>query len=160
MKKLALTTLISCQALAGEAVIKYGVGVGNSAKTSKSEVVMGSMAYQQPFYGLFAQQVEVGGWGDRRADMGRQNSVFMGYSLGLNLNMGYLNAQAFWGVAGITNPDSYLGGPFQFNHDFAINFMDKRKVKLGVAYKHVSSAGIEKPNIGRDFFMIRVGLPW
>jgi hypothetical protein len=53
-----------------------------------------------------------------------------------------------------------LGGPFQFNHDFLLGVRGDNGALIGLDLKHMSSAGIEKPNVGRDFLLIHVELPF
>lgn len=55
------------------------------------------------------------------------------------------------GPAYLENPDQILGGPFQFKVEFGAGIQSDH-VYLGVAWVHMSSAGLEMPNHGRDFF--------
>lgn len=66
------------------------------------------------------------------------------------------------GPAYLQNPDSVLGGHFQFKLEFGAGIASD-SVYLGVAWVHMSSAGLEMPNHGRDFFptaQLVVYTPW
>lgn len=140
---------------------KYGVGVFKSAVDSNSEVKMFSISYQEPIiFEYLIKQYEVGLWTDSRQDIGRKSSGFANFSVGVHVNAAGTYAECLWGVAGITHTDSYLGGNFQFNNDLGMGFRDNNGASIGVGYKHVSSAGFYNPNVGRDFLLIRMSLPW
>lgn len=55
------------------------------------------------------------------------------------------------GPSYLQNPDQVLGGHFQFKVEFGAG-ISSDNVYLGVAWVHISSAGLEMPNHGRDFF--------
>lgn len=55
------------------------------------------------------------------------------------------------GPSYLQNPDQILGGHFQFKVEFGAG-ISSGHVYLGAAWVHMSSAGIEMPNRGRDFF--------
>lgn len=61
------------------------------------------------------------------------------------------------GPAYLENPDGILGGHFQFTPEFGIG-ISSEDVYIGVAWKHLSSAGFEMPNIGRDFITLQLRL--
>jgi hypothetical protein len=71
--------------------------------------------------------------------------------LGFDVENETFEASVFSGPTLITSPDIYLGGPLQFNESIYLGIKDKREESIGFAYNHFSSAGIEMPNIGRDF---------
>ncbi len=56
------------------------------------------------------------------------------------------------------NPDSVLGGHFQFSLEGGASLVD-RNFGIGVVGKHLSSAGIHMPNRGRDFIALQVHVP-
>lgn len=64
-----------------------------------------------------------------------------------------------FGPGYLQNPDQILGGHFQFSLEggLGITSLDG-KTYIGVAWKHLSSAGIEMPNQGRDFLVIQLRL--
>lgn len=154
-----LATLIASHAMA-DTVIKYG------ANASKENEPLGStktifLAYQETIFGPFIKQYELGGWIDNSGHEGRKSSGLLGASAGINVNAQIFFAQALVGPSLISHTDTNLGGHFQFNNDIAFGFRDPdTKATVGFGYKHVSSAGLELPNRGRDFLMFRVSVPW
>lgn len=162
MKKfLLLLCLLMTQASWGsDLVIKYGVNVykpGEPLGSTKAIFVSRqSRLGQSPF----VTQLEAGGWFDNSGMAGRKSSALFSASIGIDVNAGVFFGQALVGPALITHPDSQLGGPFQFNNDFALGIQDsKTGARLGLNYKHDSSAGLEQPNQGRDLYLFRVSFP-
>lgn len=161
MKKLflILSFLITSSAMA-DTVIKYG---SNAAKENEP---LGStkvffVADQAKIIGPFIRQYELGGWFDNSHQPNRKSSFLGGASVGIHVNAEIFFAQALVGPSLISHTDSALGGHFQFNNDYAFGLRDPdTKATVGFNYKHVSSAGLELPNRGRDFLMFRVSIPW
>lgn len=141
-------------------MIKYGANVPSEAeKLGRTKALF--LSYQDKLFGPIIQQYEGGFWFDNSGIEGRRSSGLLGYSLGVNANAGSFFAQALVGPSLITSTDSNLGGPFQFNNDFGFGIKDQETGgSVGITYKHISSAGIELPNKGRDFIMFRVGVPF
>lgn len=79
--------------------------------------------------------------------VGVRSSSSVGPSVHLALGPGYLQ-----------NPDSILGGHFQFSLEGGASLVD-RNFGIGVVWKHLSSAGINMPNRGRDFIALQVHVP-
>jgi hypothetical protein len=138
--------------------IKYGVGVFNSAKNSAAETKSLFVSLQEK-HSFFVHQAELGGWVDIRNDLNRKSSMYGNYSLGLTCNPGYFEIQSLVGIGALSHPDSYLGGRIQFTETTSISVKDDMGSTWGVAYQHISSAGIYQPNIGRDMLMFRVSFP-
>ena len=84
-------------------------------------------------------------WGAPLIGVRSQSAV--GPSLHFAMGPGYLH-----------NPDSILGGHFQFSLEGGASLVD-RNFGLGVVWKHLSSAGINMPNRGRDFIALQVRIP-
>lgn len=59
----------------------------------------------------------------------------------------------------LQNPDSILGGHFQFSLEGGVALEDKN-FALGLMWKHLSSAGINMPNLGRDAIVLHVRIRW
>lgn len=108
--------------------------------------------------GPFIQQVEIGGWTDV-AGNSRSGSAYGAYQVGLEVDGAFLG-RICTGPAFISSPDVYLGGHFQFTEDFYIGEHDAKGHSVGFIYKHISSAGLEEPNIGRDQMGFQIGLPF
>lgn len=159
---LLLLLLTTLNLKADETIFKYGLGIFNSAKDSKAEMKQISVAKQYSLLkGYVIQQVEIGGWIDSRRDLGRKDSGFGSYSLGIPVDFDVLFLQPLWGIGLITSPDSMLGGRFpQFFHNFTVGIKDSKGNSIGVNYSHVSSAGLYKINKGRDVLSVRLGLPF
>jgi hypothetical protein len=139
--------------------LKYGIGIFHSADYGTAETKTFALGYKDGLVGPLVQQREVGLWVDP-AGHGRSSSGYANYSVGAEATPGYLVASAMWGVAAITTPDSMLGGWFQFKNDTFLGVKDDRGNTFGLNYTHVSSAGIESPNMGRDMLSVKVGIPW
>lgn len=65
-----------------------------------------------------------------------------------------------FGPGYLQNPDPLLGGHFQFSLEGGVG-ISGQDVYLGLIWKHLSSAGINMPNQGRDFIMaqLRILIP-
>lgn len=91
----------------------------------------------------------------------RSSSGFLGYSVGLRVKAQYIYVESLWGICGISHPDNtFLSGNFQFMQDLGIGFIDELGRSIGISYKHISNAGIQIPNKGRDALQIQVGIPF
>lgn len=141
--------LVTEDSYAGDLILDGGVGVLNSGKKSLSETKMLTLGLQGDLIGPLKDRAVIGGWLDN-AGRYRSNSAVVSGQIGFEVNSGGLVAGIFTGPALISNPDALLGGPFQFMDDLHIGIQDRSGYYIGVMYRHLSSAGIEKPNIGRD----------
>lgn len=153
----AIFALFSTSSFAGEGTfLKYSVSATDKISSQKGL----SFGYQSEFLFLDTKW-ETGFWSDQSDRPGAKSSAFGYYSVGVEPTYQGLYVNFFQGVGAITHPDSVLGGPFQFFEDFGFGIKDrKRKTALGFQYRHVSSAGIFRPNKGRDMFGIQVRIPW
>lgn len=138
---------------------RYGIGVFRSNEYGSAAVKSFSVGHTESLLGPVIQQVEGGYFGDSSGH-NRKGSGFGNYGVGLEANPGYFVLRSTWGVGAITSPDSMLGGPFQFNHDLLLGVKGDNGALIGVDLKHISSAGIELPNLGRDFLLIHLELPF
>lgn len=138
---------------------RYGVGVFRSRDYSKTAVKSFSVGRVDNFWGPLVYQYEGGYFGDSSGH-GREGGGFGNASLGVQANPGVFILRSTWGIGGITTPDTMLGGPFQFNHDLVLGVKGENGAMIGLDLKHISSAGLEKPNLGRDFLLIHVELPF
>lgn len=95
--------------------------------------------------------VDNGGQGRRSAVVGKvQLGVKPGPETGLY-------GKAFIGPCVISATDVLLGGHGQFCTDVGIGVRD-RETFMGLGYMHISSAGLAKPNKGRDFVVLDMGV--
>lgn len=153
-----LAILISTNSEAGS-FGKYGVGILSTAEYGPEAAKFISMGYVGDWFGPFIHQYEVGIFADSSGH-GRRSSGLGFYSVGVEVNPGYLLLRSMWGVGAITSPDSMLGGWFQLTQDLTLGFKDNKGKAIGLNYKHISSAGIYDPNKGRDFITVVVEIPW
>lgn len=146
---------------ADEVFFGYGVGVFNSAKDSPTEVKVANIGYRADILAGIYWQFKVGYWGDGSGDNSRHNSAYISSGPGIRVDLAPIELRSGWGLAAITNPDSYLGGYFpQFNGELYLGLRDKWGDGLGIKYEHVSSAGLLQPNLGRDFAALEISLRW
>lgn len=161
MKKILLIIsllLIPSNADAGT-FARYGVGIARSAEYGATNVKSFSLGYTDEVYGPIIYQYELGYFSDPSGH-GRSGSGFGNAGLGVQVDPGVFVVRSVWGLGGITTPDTMLGGPFQFNHDFLLGVKGQNGAIIGLNLKHISSAGLEKPNLGRDLLLLHVELPF
>ena len=61
----------------------------------------------------------------------------------------------------LTAKDGHLGGPFQFSQDVNVGFRAlESDIRIGLTYKHISSAGLYKPNLGKDLIGLGLFIPF
>jgi len=152
---LVLCLLLSTNALADSTgALDVGLGVFNSGKQSLSETKMASYTEQTSISDAFRLRATGGFWVD--VTQGKSSSGFAAGQLGYEVNSKGTVLGAFTGPALITNTDVLLGGHFQFMDEFHLGLQDEGKSYIGVFYRHLSSAGLEMPNIGRDLVGIEL----
>lgn len=156
-KFILVLLLLSTPALAqqDQVLIDGGLGVFNSGKKSLSETKMISLGVQEDVWGPLKDRVVLGGWIDN-AGGGRNGSAFGAGQIGFEVNSNGLVGSIFTGPALISSPDVLLGGRFQFMDDLHLGIQDKDSNYIGIMYRHLSSAGLETPNIGRDIIAIEL----
>jgi hypothetical protein len=147
--------LVTEDSYADDLVLDGGVGVFNSAKKGLSETKMLTLGLQGDLIGPLKDRAVIGGWLDNGGYY-RSNSAVIGGQLGFEVSRDGLVAGIFAGPALISNPDILLGGPFQFMDDLHLGIQDRNGYYIGVMYRHLSSAGLETPNIGRDIVGIEL----
>lgn len=156
---LTFILLISSKICRAEIFSRYGIGVYNSAKYNRAEVKVISLGYQKDSK-ILLYQIEGGYWSDSIISDNRKGSFFGNLSSGIRVTPNSFYVESLWGISLISTLDSMLGGHFQFNQDLGLGVLDKKGKSIGVNYKHMSSAGLYRPNLGRDFFTIKVVIPW
>jgi hypothetical protein len=142
-------SLLMEDSYADDLVLDGGVGIFNSGKKSLSETKMLTLGIQEGVFGPLKDRAVIGGWFDN-SGRGRSSSAVVAGQIGFEVNNGSLVAGLFTGPALISNPDVLLGGPLQFMDDLHIGIQDRSGYYIGIMYRHLSSAGLEMPNIGRD----------
>lgn len=157
MKSLILLSLImfSTTCLAEEMVIDAGLGVLNSKGYSLSQNKFTKIGLENNLWYALKQRINTGLWLDSRSDE-YKSSAFGGYQLGFEVRNDTLIASIWSGPTLISSPDQQLGGMIQFNETIFLGITDKMGETIGIAYNHLSSAGLEIPNQGRDYVGLEI----
>ncbi|CAM6003922.1 unnamed protein product [Sphagnum balticum] len=161
MKKYALLValLVATPVFAqDEFLIDAGLGAFSTIGDTLAQVKFGKIGLQEDLWYALKQRFNVGGWLDARDGMA--NSGFAGYQLGFVVQNDIYEMSIFSGPSVITSPDTSLGGRFQFNETVFFGIKDKLGNSIGAAYNHFSSAGIEMPNLGKDFLCLEIKFPF
>lgn len=144
---------------ADDVFIDAGLGTFSTEGTSLSQVKFAKVGVQEDIWYALKQRFNGGGWMDTRGN-GHTSSAFAGYQLGFAVPNDTFEMSIFSGPTLISSPDVALGGVFQFNETIFFGIRDKDNESIGIAYNHFSSAGIESPNIGRDFMCLEIKFPF
>jgi len=144
--------LLSLFSFSARADIVANVGVGRGVLYHDPFERSISVGFQRPLDG-YSVRFELGAWGGGPG----QPSVYGSFLVGMTVSPNEFGAESHvaLGPTYISTPDSVLGGHFQINTEFGLGMKDKLFYQ-GVLYKHLSSAGIYQPNIGRDFLMLQL----
>lgn len=137
----------------GTAIVRFGVEPVLKGSSSFSDVKVLSVGYEREFDANLFWKFELGYWADKRP--GAENSLFGAPSLGLVIRPWIFHVQVYAGVAAISETDNYLGGHFQFYEDVYFGLYEG-EASIGLSLSHISSAGLFKPNVGRNFFTLTV----
>lgn len=145
-----------CRADIGEGYfLKLGGSLNEPSLLTNKMLAAG---VQRHLLGVFDYQLELGTFVDNSKPNDWQ-TVWGAAQIGLSIvNPGYY-IKVFSGPAYVSKTDDHLSTPFEFTEDLEIGFVDKRGVGIGFGYKHFSNAGIQQPNLGRDFLFFKVMLP-
>lgn len=157
-----LTLLLAAvSARADEGFASFGLGVFNSAKYSAGEVKVGSVGIREEIHQGIYWQYKLGYFGEGSGDPTRKSSFYASTGPGMLIDLQPVEMRAGYGLAAISNPDSYLGGRFpQFQGEIYLGLRDPKGNGIGVQYEHISSAGIVTPNYGRDFMVLQLSQKW
>jgi hypothetical protein len=130
--------------------IKAGGTLNGPSYTTAKMLTFGR---EGPLLGVFDYQAELGYFGD---SVSQTHSLLGGASLGISIVKPDYYVKVFFGPAFITATDYRLSSVYEFNTDVQIGFIDKNK-SIGIGIKHISNAGLQSPNLGRDFLYLKVG---
>lgn len=146
-------------AMCARAALVVNVGVGKGALSTPSFERAGTLGYSVPISGGFGVRPEVGGFLDSVG--GHQSSWFVALPLEFRARTpeGVYASMSF-GPGYLHAPDCVLGGHFQFRFELAAGVYPTHDVGVGVAWSHLSSGGIYPVNLGRDWFMVQLLLPF
>ncbi len=150
---------LNCYADSDQFVLDGALGVFNTKGSSLSQDKFAKLGVQEDLWFALKQRFNVGGWLDNRGP-NYANTAFGGYQLGFEVSNDVLQASIWTGPTLLTATDSQLGGLFQFNETIFFGIKDRDYESIGIVYNHFSSAGIENPNIGRDFMGLEIKMPF
>lgn len=148
--------LLPSLCFADDTVLDGGMGVFHSADKGLSETKMLTLGVQEDLWGPLKDRATVGGWLDTTGN-GKSSSALASGQLGFEVSSANgIVGGIFVGPALISNTDILLGGHFQFMDDLHLGIADVHGNYIGIIYRHLSSAGLEMPNIGRDVFGLEI----
>lgn len=149
MKWALLLALLPLNASAFQIQASYGVNPpwkGVHVKTAQ-------LSLSHPLSGSFIHKLSYGHWFE-----GSRSGGLPAYSIGAEITSLPLSAALTWGIGYLPKPDDYyLSGHLQFVNDVSVGVRASDCVTIGLAYRHISNAGIVMPNRGRDFLMFNLG---
>jgi len=154
MKKFIFLLFLPLTSFSQVIGFKEGIGI---VKEDYLDVATFSLSYETSLNKHIIQKSEAGFWIDNNET--HSSSAYGSYSLGTKVNSGNVFMSFFLGGALINKTDSQLSTNFQFSHDLGVGIEDNGK-SIGLNLKHLSNAGIKKPNMGRNFIQLEVKLPF
>lgn len=149
-----LLILLSINCYSEEVFVKYQVNVANGSVADAKALGVG---YVRNLW-ILKNKYEVGKIFDNRK--GAKDSFYSFMGLGIQPEVGPIYFNFFQNIGGITTKDSYLGGHFQFCEELGVGVKGRDNTTISLFYKHISNAGIQKPNMGKDFGGLQIGLPF
>lgn len=154
---LLLITMCLCVQTRADDGTFWKLGIGLDDKIGTTKLLSGG--YQGYLIGIFDYQLEAGAFQDAGNSVGIVG--FGGASVGISVkSTSGVYAKVFAGPSLITNTDDRLSSILEFNDDIELGIRDSRNVCLGLDFKHFSNAGLFPPNIGRDFLLLKVQIPF
>lgn len=145
-----LALLAPCNVLAGDATTTIVMGQGiNKSHSSAIYLVRIEGKLKDPRFGV---RLDAGGYSDDPAV--RKGALLTGVSVGRNIGSDNgFHGSLYMGVLFKTTNDALTSTNFQFTEDANICHSE-----VCIGYKHISNAGIKKPNIGRDYVTLGITL--
>lgn len=153
-----MITLIALLLLQSVQADDYSFRMGPGIVDGKQTGTVKTFSFRQETPLVYSLQtaLEGGFWNDTEAS--RHSSAFALGQVGVKPGSETgLYGSAFIGVAALSHTDSLLGGHVQFVENIGLGVRDEMTF-TSVDYRHFSSAGLSKPNKGRDFFVFSVGI--
>lgn len=141
-----------------EYYVNYGLGVEPQYTFPNSTIKMISLGETDHLWKVFEYKLDFGAYIDNSQTQGLIG--FASPQIGLRTKGEGFYVGYFVGPALITQTDTRLDDLFEFDNDFELGIRDNRGVRLGVDYKHLSDGGLTSNNIGRDFFLFQLTIPW
>lgn len=156
MKRMLLCLLLmSGISQASELFIKAGV----DPIAKRSSIV--DSKYFGAGYGLdltkhAVMRYDLGVWFDK--GKGARDSGVMSLALGVRIKPWIFDVRFYSGAALMANTDAYLGGHLQFLQCLRVA-VHQDKYLIGAEATHYSSGDLFKPNRGRNYITLVVGIP-
>jgi hypothetical protein len=148
LKYLLVFLFFSLPAHANELSFRSGMGaIDKQAQARYFSAVYRDNVHDIP---IFIKQTELGYIKDPH-DINTW-SIFRSYGVELK-DQWYFRALVGMGL--VPKRGARLGGNFQFTQEIEIGHN-----YVGLGYKHISNAGIKKPNLGRDFLQMSINIPF
>jgi hypothetical protein len=154
MKFILIALIFISQLAQADVVLSVGTGKGITGESGTPFERMVALGYEHDFTAGFFVRPEAGYFLDISGQglssmwaaplFGVRAVSQVGPILHLAVGPGYLQ-----------NPDNILGGHFQFSLEGGIGIVDSH-FGIQAVWKHLSSAGFEMPNHGRDFIALQV----
>ena len=157
---ISLICLFSINCFGDEAFVGYGVGILHGADTFLGQTKYLDVGYRDFIWEGLYWQNKIGGIGEGSPDQTRSGGGFVSSGVGVEVDLRPIELRGGGALAAITNPDSQLGGYFQFNEDVSLGLRDKKGDGLALQYNHISCATFCSPNMGRDFILLELSQKW
>lgn len=140
--------IFSLRASANELSFRYGVGaIDKQSHTRYFSAVYRDNVSDIP---ILIKHTELGFSKDSQ-DVNSWN-LFRAYGIEVKSDWYF---RAVIGMGLLTKKGKRLGGNFQFTEEVELGYK-----RVGIGYKHISNAGIKKPNLGRDFIQMSINIPF
>lgn len=138
--------------------VQYGLGIGDVAN---GEVLNGSEKNLN--IGCYSKLNRILGWGTHIGMVSAEN-ITSGYAFvqfGSVLHpFDWMYVDHYFGPGYVMKGNSKIAEGLNFSMHIGIGWRDPMKgTTIGMNWKHISNAGIRKPNKGMDFVLIQVGIP-
>jgi Lipid A 3-O-deacylase (PagL) len=144
---LLITSIAYAQDL--QTVLDIESGVSNSSQSK-----MLTLGVQEDMWGALKDKFMAGGWIDN--GIGKSSSALVSGQMGFEVDRSGLVGGIFSGPSVVFTPDVLLGGWLQFVSDVHLGIEDTKSNYFGVMYRHISSGGLETPNVGRDYVGVEI----
>lgn len=153
---LGFMAAFSSKCNAYELGIKYGLETTD--QVTAKEVKFVSLEYQNDIAFIFRHKLAAGAWFDQNTDLNQSSSNFVAYSMGIKVEPGIFYLENLFGISLISRTDALLSTNFEFTEELGVGVQDEYGRYIGASFKHFSNAGIQLPNIGRNFILISTGV--
>lgn len=155
MKFIIALLLLTSTAFASDSIIKIQYGVGfEENKIIDTHHKSINLGYYSNLRSHVSWNVHAGYLGDKNLD-----TYYGCAQFGASLNpFSWLFVENYFGPCYLHAWSDRLSGHLQFATHIGMGWRDpETRAELGLNWKHLSNAGISRPNIGRDLLMFSLG---